>query len=145
MPLYKRCSCCGKRIPAGSKCECIRKRYKKYRESRTDKKENSFYASKEWRVKVAKIKDLVKGIDLYSYYELGITEEGRTVHHIVELKEDWSKRLDDENLILLTDSNHRKIHNMMMKSEEDKRKIQKRLREIVKKFYEEIEKNEKNE
>lgn len=143
MPLYKRCSCCGKRIEVGSKCECVRKRYKKYRESRTDKKENSFYMSEEWRTKREKICDLVKGVDLYSYYELGRIELGRTLHHIVELKEDWSKRLDDDNLILLTDSNHRKIHNIMLKSEDDKCKIQNRLREIVGKFYEEIRNNER--
>ena len=138
MPIYYRCSSCGKRLLKGEKCSCIKERYKRYNHERKDSKEDKFYFTSEWDIKRTKIKNKFKGLDIYSYYINGVTEYGKIVHHIVEVKEDWSKRLDDDNLILLTDSNHKKIHKMMLKSSKDKIYIQEQLKKIVKKYEEEI-------
>lgn len=54
-------------------------------------------------------------MDIYSYYILQRIEYGHTVHHIVPIKEDWSKRLDVNNLIYLTESNHQAIHQLLEK------------------------------
>lgn len=136
--IYKRCSHCGKRIETGSECPCIKERYKKYRKLRNDKKEQVFYSSGIWIIKRDKIKDKFKGIDIYSYFILGKIEFSSTVHHIEPIKDNWNRRLDDDNLIPLTDSNHRKIHKIMDNSEIDKEKIQKILFELVKRFENEI-------
>lgn len=42
--------------------------------------------------------------------ERGIIKEGREVHHIVPLDEDWSRRLDYSNLILLCSDCHAEVH-----------------------------------
>lgn len=65
---------------------------------------------------------------------MGIIEHGEVVHHIVPLVDDFGKRFDYNNLIYLTESNHRKIHNIMRKSIEDKVYIQNVLRECMDKF-----------
>lgn len=41
----------------------------------------------------------------------GIVRVGREVHHIVPIEQDWSKRLDYDNLILLCPSCHQEAHN----------------------------------
>ncbi|OSA88820.1 UNVERIFIED_ORG: hypothetical protein B2H93_17300 [Clostridium botulinum] len=112
MPIYKRCSRCNKRILEGTKCDCLKARHKEYKHYRTDKKEQSFYSSKEWLPIKEKAKALYDGIDIYSYYVLNKLEYGQTMHHIEELKDNWDRRLDINNLIYLTESNHQIIHKL---------------------------------
>lgn len=113
MPIYKRCVRCGKRLPSGTKCECLKQRHKEYDKYSRDKKSSAFYHTKEWE----KVKEVTKafyhGLDIYSYYILEKMEYGQTVHHIIPLKEDWGKRLKQDNLIYLTESNHQRLHKAM--------------------------------
>ena len=60
------------------------------------------------------------------------------MHHIVPLKDDWNKRLEDTNLIYLTDSNHQALHDLMRKSEEDKKRVVSILRDLVLRFRKEM-------
>ena len=113
MPIYKRCSRCGKRMPSGSKCECIKARHKEYDKFTRDKVSDSFYHSKEWEIARANAISHYNGIDIYSYYVKGIIEYGTTVHHIVPLKDNWDMRIDKLNLIYLTDANHQHMHKEM--------------------------------
>ncbi len=113
MPIYKRCSRCGKRLPSGSKCDCLKQRHKEYDKYSRDKKSDAFYHSKEWELARDDTINYYTGIDIYSYYILGKIEYGQTVHHIVPLKDDWIKRVDRKNLIYLTESNHQLIHKAM--------------------------------
>ncbi|NEZ84001.1 HNH endonuclease [Clostridium botulinum] len=83
-----------------------------------------------------KAKDKYKGIDIYSYYVLGIIEYGQTVHHIEPIKKNWNKRLDINNLIYLTESNHKKLHYRMDHGEEQE--VIKELYELIKKFEKEM-------
>lgn len=112
MPIYKRCSRCNKRILEGTKCDCLKERHKEYKHYRTDKKEQCFYSSKEWLPIKEKAKALYDGIDIYSYYVLNKLEYGQTMHHIEELKDNWDRRLDINNSIYLTESNHQIIHKL---------------------------------
>lgn len=41
----------------------------------------------------------------------GIVRVGREVHHIVPIEEDWNKRLNFDNLVLLCPSCHQEMHN----------------------------------
>lgn len=121
--MIKKICRCGKIIPYGMKVcdecrpkvELERKKNIKYYKQTTyerDSKSNKFYKSKEWN-KVRQLailrdhalcKDCLDNNTITSY---------NTVHHIVPIKEDWSKRLDINNLICLCESCHQKRHNNM--------------------------------
>ena len=47
---------------------------------------------------------------VYSYMKNKRVVEANIVHHIVELNEDYSQRLVEDNLILVRDLAHREIH-----------------------------------
>ena len=118
MPIFKRCSRCGKRVPSGTACECIKRRHKEY-DSIRNKDISSFYGSGVWQRKRQEAMELYIGNDIYSYYMFGKLEQADTVHHILPLKENWGKRLDIDNLIPLTNSNHEKLHYRMKNGEHD--------------------------
>ena len=103
-----------------------RRRNRKYKQQRNDQKEQHFYKS-------AIV--FYFGMDIYEYYTTGRIAEGYTAHHIVELKEDWSKALDVNNIIYLTESNHQLIHEKYKKS---KKQVQRLLYEMILRFYEEF-------
>lgn len=126
-----------------------RDRYKDYRRNRLqDKEEKSrqdFYNSLEWK----NVRDLAIrkcfGIDIVEYYKTGQIIMGYTVHHIVELKDDWNRRLDINNLIYLSQENHLRIHKIMEQSKEDKEKVTEMLLGLKDRFEQEfgLEKEEK--
>ena len=137
MAIYKRCSRCNKRMLTGTRCSCYKERHKEYKKYRTDIREQRLYSSKDWESIKDKVKSIYKGIDIYSYYIQETIEEGQTVHHIEPVKDNWNRRFDISNLILLTESNHKYIHRLMDKSKEDKNSIQKLLYSLVERYYEE--------
>lgn len=134
--IYKRCGRCGKRLTASAKCDCVKKRHREYDKYTRNNKVNDFYHSNEWLEKREDRKRYFNGIDIYSYYVLGVLEYGRPTHHIVELKEDWSKRLDDNNLILLTEKNHQDLHERMRNGEREV--VVMLLKELLKRYKEEF-------
>lgn len=86
------------------------KYYDKNIRYKRDKKYADFYRSKPWE----KVREVVLARDN------GLCQEclkdkrvtlADTVHHIIELKDDWGKRLDLNNLISICSSCHSKIHN----------------------------------
>lgn len=111
-----------------------KEKYKEYKKNRTDLKEQKFYCSKDWLDKRDKTRKFYYGMDIVEYYMTGNVVIGDTVHHIIELKDDWTKRLDLSNLIYLTESNHQRVHGIMEKSEQDKINMQKKLLELRDKF-----------
>ena len=121
MPIYKRCGRCGKRLESGSKCDCMKQRYKDYDHFSRDKNSYNFYHSKEWINTQPYILDLDGGIDVYVFMTTGEVIAADTVHHIVPLKDDWNRRLDETNLISL----HHDTHSMIeQKYKKDKRTMQ---------------------
>jgi 5-methylcytosine-specific restriction protein A len=80
------------------------KQYDKYQR---DPKSTAFYNSKAWR----QLRQLV------FTKQLGLCQEclkdkqlvkGNVVDHIIEIKDDWSKRLDEDNLQVLCHGCHQK-------------------------------------
>lgn len=72
-------------------------------------KENNFYKSSEWR----SVRQFVLERDHYLCQECrrnGIVKQGNTVHHKVHLRDDWSKRLDVDNLETICPQCHNKEH-----------------------------------
>lgn len=74
-----------------------------------DKKAKKFYSSKSW----IKCRETILRRDNYicqmCWDDKKLTTAD-TVHHIIELRDDWSKALAEENLISLCASCHSKIH-----------------------------------
>lgn len=87
-------------------------RHNEYKQNRQDKEEQAFYSTDAWILTRDDVKGKYKGLCLYSYYVLNEIVFCDMVHHIVELKEDWDLRLDEDNLIPLSASVHQIIHAM---------------------------------
>lgn len=120
-----------------------RERYKEYskrrREDKEQKKYQDFYNSNDWkRIRDAEI-SICNGIDIIEYYRTGKVVQGERVHHIIELDEDWNCRLDINNLIYLTEQNHRRIHAEYNKGEREKKQMQQVLFALLEKWNKEFE------
>lgn len=119
MGLKKQCRC-GTKIDVNMKCchkcesfytEKRKQSYRMYDEKR-DKQVHAFYLSSEWQKIREVILNRYGAIDLYLYYTQGIIETANTIHHIVEISEDANRKLDDKNLLPVTQRTHEKIHRM---------------------------------
>lgn len=130
MTIQKQCSRCGKKITVGSVCQCTQKRYKEDDKNKIDTQERKFYSSTGWKKIRKRAIDRFNGLDIYSLYTRNIIETGQTVHHIQGINKHWDKRLDVDNLIYLTESNHRKIHEL---TEADEKGTVRLLKGIIKK------------
>lgn len=111
--ISKLCTRCGRRVPVGGQCVCAS--WLKYKPCDSDKYSSDtkqFYHTAEWKKARAFCISRCFGLDLYSFYALRKIEYGQTVHHIVPLIDDRSQGLNQENLIYLTESNHRIIHEL---------------------------------
>ena len=135
---------CGKLIPQTLKmcAECqskLEKRdkiinqeiYRRYKANRTDIKEQRFYVSKDWiftRYTVKKrdhgLCKLCESKNKISYVD--------NVHHIEELKENWSKRTSLDNLICLCNRCHYYVHKKYKTNEAAKKEMQEKLRSLIK-------------
>lgn len=139
MALLRLCSMCKHKIPYGTKCTCEinmkKEKYKLYKHDRTDKKEQKLYSSKEWIGLRNYIRGYYNGLDIWAYYEKNQIIQGNTVHHIIEIKDNWDERLNSNNLILLSDSSHKEIHRLYLKN---KIETQKKLFELIKRFRKEF-------
>lgn len=128
MPIYKRCSRCGKRLEVGCVCDCYRRRHKEYDKHYRDKRSAQYYHSKEWERTRAEALQTDGGIDVYMYMTRGEILAADTAHHIIPLRDDWDKRNDIGNLMSLHHDTHSMIEQMYKK---DKKKIQMELKEIL--------------
>ncbi len=133
LAIYKRCDRCRRRLPIGTRCKCGNKRYKD--EARYgDETIKKFYLSVEWKSKRNKAIATYNHLDIYDLYIHNTIRYGRTVHHIVPVKDDWSRRLDDDNLIYLTDSNHQHIHEQMRKGEKERESMIRLLQSLIHRY-----------
>ena len=143
MALMKLCRC-GVIIEYNKKyCDNCNVKYEKekaesikyYDKNIRDKRSIAFYNSQEWIAIREYILAKYKGLDLYAFFILNQIAYADTVHHIVEVKDDWSKGLVVSNLFPLTSSNHGKIHKMYKR---DKEGTQKMLRELINRWVREM-------
>lgn len=72
----------------------------------------TFYNSGDWQ----RVREIALSkynyLDIYDYYVNKKISSATTVHHIVEIDDDWEQRLVLDNLLPLSDGNHNKIHGM---------------------------------
>lgn len=72
-------------------------------------KYSSFYNSPEWKtLRNQKFAD-ANGLCEMCQKE-GVVTVGKEVHHIEPIEENWDKRLDYDNLILLCPMHHNQVH-----------------------------------
>lgn len=132
MPIFSKCPGCGRRIPQGSKCDCRKERYKKYnknvRNTEENKKYAKFYNSVEWKALSVYIKIKYNGLCLRCLMEYKELKSHDVVHHIIEVKEDWNKRLYKDNLIPLCHSCHNELHSNYNSDRKEE------LKEILEKY-----------
>lgn len=133
MPIFRRCNRCGKRILEGTRCDCIQKRYGEYDRTR-DKKQKEFYGSGEWQTLSTIMRLNYQGFDVYELCVNNVSVSGQTVHHVIPIEDDWELRFEESNLILLSESNHRKFHVLMKRSAEDKQRIIDMLLQCVQEY-----------
>ncbi len=135
--MLKKICKCGKvidqRISMCDECMIKHKEAKKesnrvYNSHNRDKDLDTFYHSDEWEDIRECILSKYKYLDLYDYFINKKITLANTVHHIVEIKDDYNLRLSEENLIPLSAKTHSKIHKLYRK---DKEKTQTMLREIL--------------
>ncbi len=130
MPIYKRCPRCHKRIESGNVCSCIKNRHREYDRYSRDQKSKKYYNSSEWRGSRDAALEKDGEIDVYLFMTEGRIVVADTAHHIIPLRDDWSKRNDIDNLISLHHDTHSLIEQMYRKDKEKaQRTLQKMLRE----------------
>lgn len=86
-----------------------RERNKFYDRTIRDDKATRFYRSKEW-IKTRQMRLIMDSHLCRDCLKEKIITKADTVHHIEELKDNWDKRCDLENLISLCNSCHNKRH-----------------------------------
>lgn len=92
-----------------------------------DKRYTEFYHSKEWEILRDYIIKKYKGLDVFAYCIENRIVPATTGHHIIGLKEDYSKGLVIDNIIPVSDESHRKIHAMYNRNRKGTQKMLKEL------------------
>lgn len=128
MPIYKRCSRCGKRIAEGSKCPCNKQRHKEYDKYYRDQRSKDYYNGGEWKNARAAALETDEGIDVFVFMTTGEVIAADTVHHIIPLKEEWEQRNNLDNLMSVRHDTHSAIEKEYIK---DKCGMQKKLKEML--------------
>lgn len=141
MALKKFCAHCGcnRLIDCTERyCEVHKKRDKaesdrQYDKSQRNKEAKAFYNSTAWKRKRQQILVRDKGIDVYMYMTEGRVVKAEHVHHIVELEEDSSLALVDDNLISLSAATHSTISGVY-KDTRKRQQMQAKLRTLLHDF-----------
>lgn len=102
--IYKRCSRCGKRIPAGTTCKCMKR---EYREPQGIYK---LYHTQRWRNLRVVVIAQFDGIDQWALHQHNRIEYAETAHHIIPTSDDPSLFFSFNNLIPVSRQSHDEIH-----------------------------------
>lgn len=133
---------CNRLVPLGIKyCEIHaaikaaedKGRHKAYDKYHRNQEAKAFYNSTEWQYARAAALARDNNIDIYLYIMEGRAVPASTVHHIIELSEDYQKRCDPDNLISMSEQ----THSMVGKAYNDnkrKKKMQETLRECLREY-----------
>lgn len=113
--LAKICDRCHKRHDYNNKCDCYKLKNVKLKTDLYNVDVKQFYNTADWEKAKSKAMQRTHGLDPISLILYNRIEQAFTVHHIIPLVDDYSKRIDIDNLIPLTEKNHRMIHKMYKK------------------------------
>lgn len=87
-----------------------RNRYKEYDNTKRDDKCSKFYKSKEWLMTRTSVLFRDNNMCRVCWSRDKKIKVGDTAHHIITLRDDWSLRVDKNNLITVCPSCHKIIH-----------------------------------
>lgn len=136
--LWHRCRC-GTMIPQGV-AQCVKcaagesstmSRHQEYNLYRRDQRKAGFYISREWRLTRDAALRMYDHLDIYALIVQRRIVTADMVHHIVEIEEDWDRRLDMSNLLPLSNGNHGIISALYAKDERTKRETQQLLFRLI--------------
>lgn len=134
MGFKKICGICKRVIDQDKECECrgkqIAESNKQYDKYTRDKKAHAIYESKSWRF----IRNIVKTRDnnlCQCCLDLKEITPIELVHHIVEVRNDYSLVYNMNNLIGLCNKCHGEVHSAYDRSDSEKIKTQKHLKELI--------------
>ena len=125
----KLCPKCAERQSYLNK-ESNKEAVKRYSKTRLDAKEQRFYKCNEWRMTREVVKNRDKGVCKRCEYK-GRVGFADNIHHIEELKDRWELRININNLICLCDKCHANVHGGYKMNEENKKRIQRELKELI--------------
>lgn len=106
-------------------------RNREYDKTQRNKDAKVFYNSAAWKKTRNAVLARDNCIDVYLYVKEKRIVPATLVHHIVELREDWSKRCTMSNLISVSEKTHEGIIKTAYKKDETKKKMQKELRNAM--------------
>lgn len=112
--ILKRCNKpgCIQHIPRSQHppyCQQHRLQQSRQYDKTRDKQTTSFYKSREWqRFRLMILNDRMHLCEICQQH--GELNAADTVHHVIELKDDWSKRLDSDNVQAICRACHNRIH-----------------------------------
>lgn len=141
MAYKKYCARCGcNRLIDATKTYCSlhaatnAERNAEYDKTRRDKGAKEYYNSSEWQTARAAALARDTGIDVYIYMTERRVVPATMVHHIVELREDYSRRSTLSNLISISEATHEGVIKKAYSNPETKREMQQKLRKAVKNY-----------
>ena len=106
-----------------------------YDRTQRDRKAKAFYNSREWQIARAAALARDTGIDVYLYVTEQRVVPATMVHHIVELREDYSKRSTLSNLISVSEETHEGVIKKAYSDPMKKKELQRKLRQAVKDYH----------
>lgn len=145
MSLMKLCARCQALIPISQRycddCQEIidhqreqldKYRHRRYNRQRTDKREQQFYKSGDWEQLRRYLTNYYHGLCVYSYLVDHKIVPFYTMHHIIPIKDDWSKRFDSRGIIPLSESIHQRVEKAYREGR--KAEVQKQLFSLLAEF-----------
>lgn len=141
MPVYRKCTVCGKKVLEGTLCICEQKKklysyrdYKRRRmQNKSERERQKFYSNKNWLKLSNTIKNHYFGLCVMCLHK-GLIKGSKYTHHIETLKDKYDLKYDKDNLIAVCDCCHKKIHKLYDSSDNNKTVMQKALKELIYKF-----------
>jgi 5-methylcytosine-specific restriction protein A len=145
--MLKKLCRCGKLIEYNKKyCNKCSEKIEQYRKEKSkyydkykrNKRSTKFYNSKEWIKLRTFVLSKYKGLDLYAYYVDKRIVYASHVHHVIEIEDNWDRRLDINNLIPLSNENHSKISVLYKKDNKIKQETQELLFNLLERWKNEM-------
>ncbi|MCO7175548.1 hypothetical protein ACFP7A_00855 [Sporolactobacillus kofuensis] len=107
-------------------------RHRRYNRQRTDKREQQFYKSRQWEQLRQYLAGYYHGLCVYSYLVEHKIVPYYTMHHIIPVKDDWSKRFNSNCIIPLCESVHQRVEKAYREGR--KKETQEQLFELLKRW-----------
>lgn len=125
--IYKKCGKCKKKIEYNKQCDCKKEGYKEYnsfkRYKGQEKVYSDFYNDKFWTRLSDKVRKKYNYLCVSCLMEEDIDiVECDLAHHIIEVKEDFDRRYEEDNLIALCHRCHNILHSNYTKEKQLKLK-----------------------